>query len=106
MATPVQGLAVQTSATPGTPVNAIDVNQAGGFVVNPVTAVDQGQAPTATPAILYVNQVSAATLAANGTTVALQPGQSFTLIPFTTTPLSVASSIASHQFTAVSWATA
>jgi hypothetical protein len=106
MATPVQGLAVQTGPTPGTPVTAIDVNQAGGYVVNPVSAVDQGQAAAAQPAILYVNQVTGAGLVANGTCIALQPGQSYTIIPNTTTPVSVASPIANHLFTAVMWPTA
>ena len=55
MATPVSGPAVVTSATPGTAVTAIDVNQAGGYVVNPTSAVDQG---LATPEVLYVNQVT------------------------------------------------
>jgi hypothetical protein len=102
MATPVVGLATVTSATPGTAVIAIDVNQAGGYVVNPILPADQGLA-TAEP--LYINQVGNAALAANGTTIALQPGQSYAVIPNTTTPVTVASASASHKFTAVMWPT-
>lgn len=100
MATPVQGLAVATPGTPGQPVNAIDVNQAGGYIVNPASSSDQG---LASPEVLYVDQVGQAKTQANGTTIALQPGQSYTVIPNTVTPVSVASASASHQFTAVMW---
>jgi hypothetical protein len=100
MTTPVVGLATQTPATAGTPVNAIDVNQSGGYIVNPASATDQG---IATAEVLYVNQVTSATLQANQTTLALQPGQSYNVIPSTTTPVSVASASANHKFTAVMW---
>ena len=100
MSTPVAGLNSQTSGTPGVPVNAISANQAGGYIVNPLLAADQGIG-TAEP--LYINQVGAAATVANGTTIALQPGQSYTVIPNTTTPVSVASLTASHKFTAVQW---
>jgi D-lyxose ketol-isomerase len=103
MATPVVGLNTQTSPTPGTAITAILANQAGGYIVNPIDAVDQG---TTTPEALYVNQVTGAALQANGTTVALQPGQSYTIIPFTSTPVTVSSASASHKFTAVMWPTA
>lgn len=102
MATPVIGLATQTSGTPGQAVNAIDVNQAGGYIVNPVSGADQG---LASPEVLYVDQVGAAHTAANGTTLALAPGQSYTVIPNTVTPVSVASASAAHKFTAVMWPT-
>jgi hypothetical protein len=98
--TPVAGLVTITSATPGLPVNAISPNQSGGYIVNPLLAADQGLA-TAEP--LYVNQVGTCTVNANGTTIALQPGQSYTVIPLTTTPVSVASLSANHKFTAVMW---
>lgn len=101
MATPVSGTTTITSATPGIAVIAIDVNQAGGYIVNPTSAVDQG---LSTAEILYVNQVTNAGLQANGTTIALQPGQAYTVIPNTTTPVTVSSASASHQFTAVQWA--
>jgi D-lyxose ketol-isomerase len=103
MATPVAGLISQTSSTAGAPADAISANQAGGYIVNPFSAADQGLA-TSEP--LYVNQVGPATTQGNGTTVALQPGQSYAIIPNTTTTVSVASASASHKFTAVMWPTA
>lgn len=100
MSTPVQGLAVTTGAA-GAPVTAIAANQSGGYVVNPLDPADQGQATDA--AVLYVNQVGPATTVANTTTLALQPGQSYQIVPGATTPVSVASNAANHKFTAVSW---
>jgi hypothetical protein len=98
--TPVAGLATQTGATPGIPVNAISANQSGGYIVNPLLAADQG---LATAEVLFVSQVGNAITNANGTTIALQPGQSYTVIPQTTTPVSVASLSPNHKFTAVMW---
>jgi hypothetical protein len=98
--TPTVGIATQTPATSGLPINAITQNMTGGYVVNPYSATDQG---LATAEVLYVNQVGTAETEANGTTIALQPGQSYTVIPNTTTPVSVASISANHKFTAVQW---
>jgi D-lyxose ketol-isomerase len=53
--------------------------------------------------VLYVDQVGPAKTAANGTTLALQPGQSYTVIPNTLTPVTAASNSPSHKFTAVCW---
>jgi hypothetical protein len=100
MTTPVQGLAVATPSTAGLAVNAIAANQTGGYIVNPLLAADQG---LATAEVLYVDQVTNAGVVANGTTIALEPGQSYTVIPNTTTPVSVASQSANHKFTAVQW---
>ena len=99
MATPQQGLAVTTGAA-GQPVDAIAANQGGGYIVNPLDAADQGQTQAE---VLYVNPVGPATLEANVTTLALQPGQSFAVIPGSTTPVSVASKVPGHQFTSVQW---
>jgi hypothetical protein len=101
MSTPLAGLANQTSATAGVPVNAIAANQSGGYIVNPLAAADQGL-PNAE--VLYVSQVGNADTSANNVTIALQPGQSYTVIPNTTTPVSVASNSPNHKFTAVQWA--
>ena len=100
MSTPIAGLVNQTPNSPGIPVNAIAPNQTGGYIVNPLLAADQG---TAAAVVLFVNQVGPADVQANGTTIALQPGQSYTVIPSTTTPVSVASLSANHKFTAVQW---
>ena len=100
MSTPVAGLVDTTSASAGVSVNAIAPNQYGGYIVNPYSAADQG---LATAEVLYVDQVGPSDTQANGTTIALQPGQSYTVIPNTTTPVSVASLSPSHKFTSVQW---
>jgi hypothetical protein len=100
MSTPTQGLAIVTPATAGQPVAAIDANQAGGYITNPINASDQGLG-AAEP--LYVDQVNPAKTSANGTTIALQPGQTYAIVPYTSTQVSVASASASHSFTAVQW---
>lgn len=101
MTSPVQGPNTQTGTSPGVAVIAIDANMSGGYIVNPLAAADQGL-PVAE--VLYINQVTVASLNANGTTIALQPGQSYTVIPNTTTAVTVASASPNHQFTAVQWA--
>jgi len=101
MSTPIAGLNAQTPTSAGVPINAIAANQSGGYIVNPTTAADQG-IPTAE--VLFVNQVGNCTIQANGTTLALQPGQTYTIIPNTTTPVSVASLTPNHKFTSVQWA--
>lgn len=101
MTTPIQGPATVTSGVSGEAVLAISPNQSGGYIVNPLDAVDQGQ-PVSGP--LYLSQVGPATLQANDTTLALQPGQSYAVIPGTTTGVSVASPAPNHKFTAVQWA--
>ena len=68
--------------------------------MNPLLAADQG---LGVAEVLYVNQVTLAGTVANGTTIALQPGQSYTVIPYTTTPVTVASLSPNHKFTAVEW---
>ena len=100
MSTPIAGLVSSTPASAGIPVNAIAQNQTGGYIVNPYLAADQGLDAAE---VLYVNQVQPSDTQANGTTIALQPGQSYTVIPNTTTPVSVASLSPNHKFTAVQW---
>lgn len=93
-ATPQPGLASQTPATPGEPIDALGVNLSGGFISNPPNA----------PGYLYVDPTGPASTTANGTTLALPPGQPFYAIPGSTLPVSVASTFSNHQFTAVQWA--
>lgn len=103
MAAPVAGTNTQTPSTPQTSIVAIPANQAGGYIVNPLDAADQGLTNSE---VLYVDQVGPAKTQANGTTIALQPGQSYAIVPFTLTPVTAASNSASHKFTAVCWPTA
>jgi hypothetical protein len=93
MATPVAGLASQTSSSPGQPVNALAANLSGGYILNPATA----------PGMLYIDPTGPASISANGTTLALPPGQPFYIIPGSTLPVSVASTFPNHQFVSVQW---
>lgn len=100
MATPVAGLVTVTAPTPGQALDCIAPNQAGGYIVNPLDPADQG---LGVAAVLYVDQVGPAGTEAHGTTLALAPGGAYTVIPFTTTAVSVASNSPNHRFTAVMW---
>jgi hypothetical protein len=91
--TPVAGLASSTPVTPGAPVNALDIALVGGYIFNPINA----------PGPLYVDPVGPASVVANGTTMALPPGQPFYAIPDSVMYVSVASTFPSHQFVAVQW---
>lgn len=95
--TPEAGL-VSVVTTGGTPVIVADVGPEGGFIVNPANAADQGLAE---PARLFVDPVGAADVAARGTTFALEPGQSWPLIPGQTTPTTVNSEEDGHNFSVV-----
>lgn len=97
--TPIPGVN-SIIATGGTPVIAVAANPNGGFITNPYLATDQG---IATAEVLYINPVTAAGVQANGTTFALQPGQSWTIIPGQTTPTSTNANTAGHKFTVVSY---
>lgn len=90
-----------TSATPGSPVVAINPGQFGAFITNPLTAGDQGL-PVAEP--LMVNEVGPATLSASGTTIALQPGDTFH--PFaqnSTVPVTVVARSPLHRYSVSQW---
>jgi hypothetical protein len=93
MATPVPGLAWQTPDTAGQPINAIGANMSGGYVSNPPNA----------PGPLYVDPTGPASNVANGTTIALPPGQPYYVIPQSTLPISVASDFPNHNFVSVQW---
>jgi hypothetical protein len=93
MTTPTAGLANKTPATPGQAINALAANLTGGYILNPATA----------PGLLYVDPTGPASISANGTTLALPPGQPFYVIPGSTLPVSVASTFPNHQFVSVQW---
>ena len=90
-----------TSSVPGSPVVAINPGQFGAFITNPLTAADQGLAAAEQ---LFVNEVGPASLGANGTTIALAPGESFTP-SLKNSPVAVTVCAASplHAFAVVSW---
>ena len=100
MSTPTAGLATQTPSTAGQPIDAVAANVSGGFIINPLDPADQG---LVVGEQLFINQVGPAALSANNTTISLQPGQSYSVIPGTTTTVSVASVQANHKFTCVQW---
>lgn len=88
-------------ASGGTSVVAISNFPNGGYITNPLVATDQGISAVEP---LYVDPVGSATmLQANGTIFALQPGQTWTVIPGQTTPTYVNAASPGHKFTAVSW---
>jgi hypothetical protein len=91
---------VVTGGVPVTAVLAVSNGINGGYVVNPLTASDQGLGAIEP---LYVNIVTNATTSGNGTTVALQAGQSFALVPGQTTAVSVNAASNGHRFTCVFW---
>jgi hypothetical protein len=100
--TPQAG-AASLITTGGTPVNAVlavPIGIGGGFIMNPFTAADQGLG-AAEP--LYINPVANATLQGNGTTVALQPGQTWVIPAGQNTPTSVNATSNGHKFTVVWW---
>jgi hypothetical protein len=91
--TPTAGLAHITPGTAGQAINALDVNLTGGYVQNPPNATTN----------LNVDPTGPASLTANGTTLALTPGQTFLAIPYSTLPVSVCSSDVNHSFISVQW---
>jgi hypothetical protein len=93
MALPTAGLASQTPATPGEPIDVLPAGLMGGYITNPEFATGP----------LYVDPVTDASTTGNGTTLALPPGQTFFAIANSTLPVSVASDEANHSFIAVQW---
>ena len=98
--TPVAGLNSQI-VTGGVAVNAIGPLPNGGLIVNPSSAGDQGLSPS--PETLYVSPVGPATLTANGTTFAIQPGGSWTVIAGQSTSTSVNAASSGHKFSVIQW---
>lgn len=97
--TPKAGI-VSVVAVGGTPVVTVGPGPNGGFITNPASKDDQG---IAAAEVLYVSPVGSAGLAANGTTFALQPGQSWPLIAGQTTNTSVNANTGGHKFSVVQW---
>jgi hypothetical protein len=100
--TPQPGAAsiVAVGGTPVIAVLAVASGIGGGFITNPLLASDQGIV-TAEP--LYISPVGAATLNSNGTTVALQPGQTWYIPAGQGSATSVNAATSGHKFTVVWW---
>jgi hypothetical protein len=95
--TPGPGL-TSTVTTGGTAVNAVGPGANGGYITNPLLGVDQGVA-TAEP--LFVDPVTSAILGGYGTTIALQPGQTYNIVSGSTNPVTVNAATGGHRFTVV-----
>lgn len=95
--TPVAGLVSEVTVG-GTAAFAAGPNPNGGFITNPASAADQGLAVAET---LYIDPVGAAGVEANGTTFALAPGQTWSLVAGQTTKTSVNAASSGHKFSAV-----
>lgn len=72
----------------------------GCYITNPLSATDQG---VAAAEVVYVNPVTTATTAGNGTTVTLSPGQTWYCIPFSTLPVSAIAATRNHKLSIVRW---
>jgi hypothetical protein len=90
--TPVPGTNTEI-VTAGVAVQVVPPGPGGGTITNPYTA----------PGPLYVDPVASAGTAAQGTTFALQPGQSWSVIPGQTTQTTCNSQSNSHEFSVVWW---
>lgn len=98
--TPQVGSAVSVPVG-GTAVNAFPGGISGGFLQNPVAATDQGLSNAEN---LYVDPTgNPATQQGNGSTFALAPGVTWSVIPGQTTATSVNAPSSGHKFSAVYW---
>lgn len=90
--------------TGGTAVGCIPPNPNGGYVTNPLSAADQG---LSTAEVLYLDPTNTSPGSTpgsgNGSAVALQPGQTWNVIPGQTTTTVVNAASSGHKFTAVWW---
>lgn len=77
----------------GTAVIVFPAGIEGGYVVNPATATEP----------IYIDPVGDATLVEEGSTFALQPGQSWTAIEGQSTTTTVNAATNGHAFSAVYW---
>ena len=97
--TPQGGLTFQI-VTGGSSVIVVPPGVTGGYITNPSQASDQGLSNSEP---LIVDPVSAPTLAGNNTSVALQPGETFTVIANSIYPVRANAASSGHKFTVVYW---
>lgn len=89
---------VSEVAVGGTAVTIVFGPVAGGLISNPLLAEDQG---IDVVEVLFVNVIDEAEAAEAGTTFALQPGQSYRIIPGQTTNVSVNALTSGHKFSGI-----
>lgn len=82
----------------GTSVVAVYGGLLGAMITNPVSARDQGVDPVEE---LWVNLTGPADTVETATTVAIQPGQTFTVPPGQTLDVWVNARTSGHRFTSV-----
>lgn len=97
--TPAAGTA-SAIVTNATAVTMVTGPVSGCYITNPLSAADQN---IATAEVGYVNPVTTATVTGRGTTVTLQPGQTFSCVPGQTTNVSVNAATQPHAFTVIVW---
>lgn len=101
--TPTAGT-TSTVATGGTAVTVATGVIHGGYVTNPINAAGQGIAAAENAYLDMVASPGSTDGAGNGTTVILQPGQTFTLPPLTTgIAVKVNAATSGHKLTVVIW---
>lgn len=96
--TPAPGL-IDIIATGGTSVGVIQAFPNGGLIVNPLTASDQGLS-VAEP--LYINPTGKpAQLVGRNQTFAIQPGQTWFVVPSQSTTTFANAASSGHRFSCV-----
>jgi hypothetical protein len=87
--------------TGGVSLVALPAGCYGGFIVNPLTDADQG---LGTAEALFIDPIDECGLAGNGTTIRLEPGESWQVpAPKSTLAVWVNAATSGHKFTAVYW---
>lgn len=89
-----------TVVTGGVPVILVTGPVTGCYVINPLSAADQG---IATAEVAQVDPVKTAPSVGNNTTSTLQPGQGYSCPQGMTTNLSAVAATSGHKFNVVKW---
>lgn len=92
--------ALFTVTTGTTAVSPITGPVNGGYILNPLSATDQG---IGAAEVLYVDPVATATTTGNGTNNTLQPGQVYNLVPGSNQTVSVNAATSGHKFVCERW---
>lgn len=89
-----------TIVTGGTAVTVVSGPMNGCYIVNPLSATDQG---IAAAEAVYINPVGTATTTGNGSNTAVQPGQTYNCIPASLGPVSANAATSGHKLVVVRW---